>query len=705
MRDKPAHILLVEDEPAHAELVQRAFEANGESLHLSVVGTLSEARACLAGSSGYPDLVIADWRLPDGEGLDLLSGQPDWMGTPVIIMTSYGNERIAVEAMKRGALDYVVKSEVTLADMAHIAQRAIRESAMRAERARMETALRGSEQRFREAFDNAPIGMAIVGLDDRILQVNQALSDILGYSRNELLSKTVAAITHPDDRQSEAEQKAQTRAGRSRSFQMETRYMHADGHIVWGQLSVSLATDEAGQPLYYLGQLEDITKRKRAEQALEQYARRLEILREIDQAILAAQSVEAIAQAALTRIQRMVPCWRARVFLLDFEAGEAREAAVCVEGEARPASMRLSLRDFGVGDDPYTGRVRVVDRLNRAAAEFVTDRILIEEGAQAHVEAPLQTQSQIIGTLALDAKVPNAFQAEHVEIVREVADQLAVAIQNAILLDQTQRHADELERRVAERTRELAEANERLQELDLLKTKFVSDVSHELRTPAANLKLYLQLLKRGKPEKRDHYQLILEQQADRLAQLIEGILNLSRLELGRGRVAFAPVDVNHVVGHVVEAHRSVAEVVGLTLSFDAAPNLPRLMGEPNQLAQVVTNLVANAIRYTSNGEVSIRTRLDATRGQVLLQVTDSGMGIDPADLPHIFERFYRGSRASQSDIPGTGLGLAIVKEIVDLHGGTIDLESFVGKGSTFRVWLPLLMPDHQHGATDSPLVR
>jgi len=120
---------------------------------------------------------------------------------------------------------------------------------------------------------------------------------------------------------------------------------------------------------------------------------------------------------------------------------------------------------------------------------------------------------------------------------------------------------------------------------------------------------------------------------------------------------------------------------------------------------VVTNLVANAIRYTSNGEVSIRTRLDATRGQVLLQVTDSGMGIDPADLPHIFERFYRGSRASQSDIPGTGLGLAIVKEIVDLHGGTIDLESFVGKGSTFRVWLPLLMPDHQHGATDSPLVR
>jgi len=116
-----------------------------------------------------------------------------------------------------------------------------------------------------------------------------------------------------------------------------------------------------------------------------------------------------------------------------------------------------------------------------------------------------------------------------------------------------------------------------------------------------------------------------------------------------------------------------------------------VLGEHNQLAQVITNLLANAIHYTPAGRVRVTT--SQTDGYVCLTVQDTGIGIEPEDLPHIFNRFYRGRRAGQSNIPGSGLGLGIVKEIVDLHQGRIEVDSQVGGGSTFRVWLPIAVAE------------
>jgi len=229
-------------------------------------------------------------------------------------------------------------------------------------------------------------------------------------------------------------------------------------------------------------------------------------------------------------------------------------------------------------------------------------------------------------------------------------------------------------------------------ELARLKDKFVSDVSHELRTPVTNLSMYLDLLERGQPEKRARYMAVLKEQTGRLGQLIEDILNLSRLEIRQGkRGELAPVDLNAVVQQVVAAHWPRAEAANLQLVFQPEAGLLPAQGDVSQLTQVVTNLVANAINYTPAGG-SIRCQLSQSSADsdpwLLLTVADTGMGIEPEDLPHLFERFYRGQQAAQSEIPGTGLGLGIVKEIVDWHGGRIEVESEVGVGSTFRVWLP-----------------
>ena len=224
-------------------------------------------------------------------------------------------------------------------------------------------------------------------------------------------------------------------------------------------------------------------------------------------------------------------------------------------------------------------------------------------------------------------------------------------------------------------------------ELERLKDQFILEVSHELRTPVTNMGLFAELIERGKPEKKNEYMHVLKTEISQLMRMIEDILDLSRLEVGKlKRTTFTDLDLNLIAEQVVAAHCPLAEEGGLELIFEPADHLPLIHGEQNQIARVLTNLLSNAIRYTSEGSVSVST-YESDSG-VWVEVRDTGMGIDEADFPHLFDRFYRGQKVSQSKIMGSGLGLAIVKEIVELHEGKIDWESVSGEGSTFRIWFP-----------------
>jgi len=226
----------------------------------------------------------------------------------------------------------------------------------------------------------------------------------------------------------------------------------------------------------------------------------------------------------------------------------------------------------------------------------------------------------------------------------------------------------------------------RQQELNRLKDQFVSDVSHELRTPTTNISLYLDLLESAPADKQLKYIHVLKEQAFLLRKLVEDILDLSRLAVGKSQKHdFTEVDLNQLAEDVVTAHQPQAKAHQIELHFNPDGEAA-VLGDPSQLARVITNLVSNAVRYTHEGEVRVRTFHE--NGCICLEVGDTGIGIAPEDQPHLFERFYRGIHARQSKIHGTGLGLAIAKEIVGLHEGHIEFQSAVGKGSTFRVWLP-----------------
>ncbi len=231
----------------------------------------------------------------------------------------------------------------------------------------------------------------------------------------------------------------------------------------------------------------------------------------------------------------------------------------------------------------------------------------------------------------------------------------------------------------------------RLRELDRLKSQFVATVSHELRTPLANLKLYLSLLRQGRPERREQYLHTLEQETARLGEMIEDLLDLSRLESKteveeRERLLLEPL-----AREVVENHRPAFQEKALELQFAADGN-PTVIANRGQLIRVLTNLLSNALRYTpAGGWVRVTVNGPQTvEGRCLarLAVQDNGLGIPEEELPFIFERFYRGSLARSSNTPGSGLGLAIVREIVDRHGGEVRVSSRLGQGSTFTVLLP-----------------
>ncbi len=230
-----------------------------------------------------------------------------------------------------------------------------------------------------------------------------------------------------------------------------------------------------------------------------------------------------------------------------------------------------------------------------------------------------------------------------------------------------------------------------LKALNRMKSHFISNISHEFRTPITTIKLYATLI-RQQPEKWAKYLDAMEQETERLIGLVEDILQISHIDAGRLAIKPRPTALNELTEEAFASHQVLAQDKDLTLEHYPAEPGPVALIDPQQMMQALNNLVRNAIQYTpAGGMVTISTGKEEAEGRVwaALSVADTGMGISEKELPHTFERFFRGEKPQLMQIPGTGLGLAIVKEIVELHGGRVMVESQVDVGSTFTAWLPV----------------
>jgi signal transduction histidine kinase len=244
-------------------------------------------------------------------------------------------------------------------------------------------------------------------------------------------------------------------------------------------------------------------------------------------------------------------------------------------------------------------------------------------------------------------------------------------------------------RQLEAHNRRLAEQNERLRELDRLKDEFVSMVSHELRTPLTSIRGYLELLLADTrlDEEQRRFLAVADRNSERLLGLVNDLLLVAEIDAGKLALDLQPVDLEDIIEECIESSLPAAGAKGIELTLRTT-QLPELEGDPARLAQVLDNLVSNALKFTDPGG-RVEVRLGAVGGTAIVEVEDTGLGLSEGDQDRLFQRFFRSSEAARNAIPGTGLGLAIAKAIVERHGGWIELDSARDVGTTVRVELPL----------------
>jgi GAF domain-containing protein len=432
--------------------------------------------------------------------------------------------------------------------------------------------------------------------------------------------------------------------------------------------------------------------RQKAEAAEREQRALAEALRDTAAILNSTLDLDEVLDHILADVGHVVPHEAANIMLID-------------EGEAKVVRNRDVLRRFSgaymlavrymVAEVPNlkymleTGQPAIITDVQSFPGWFVRPET---DWIRSTVGAPILIKGDVIGFITLDTSQRDFYTAAHAERLQAFAHQAGLAIENARLYASIRQHAEELEQRVGERTRELAAANRRLTELDRLKDQFVSNVSHELRTPLTNIKLHLSLLEKRGAEVLPRYLPTLQRETERLRRLIEDLLDLSRLQSQTGPAQRDQYALGELINEVLVVHSARAESKNISLVYEP-PAEPLLVPvDRAQMIQVFTNLIGNAVSYTPPGGRAIvsaeRDQLDDTPG-VRIRFMNNGPLIPAEDVPHLFRRFYRGRTAHDSGEPGTGLGLAICREIIERHGGQIEVISNPEQGTIFSVWLPL----------------
>ena len=557
-------------------------------------------------------------------------------------------------------------------------------------------ALVESEARYRRLTDNAQDIIFRIALPEgKFEYINPAVIDFCGYMPKDFYNDAglTRKIIHPDWQQHVADQWRKLSDGNPAAFN-EYQIVHRSGEVKWVYQRNVPIIDADGNTIAIEGIINDITARKQAEHKLQQQNRNLAMLNRIITTATSTLDTQKILEVLCIELATTFNLAQAAATIVD---STNKTATVIAEylSPGRPSALGSTFDLQGNAANiyilkhkkpPFIADAQNDERLGDSRAE--TRR----RGTVSLLLIPVVIRDRVISTLGFDAIEPRTFTEEEIALAQSAAAAVGQALETAELYQTLQRYTDELEQMVEQRTLQLQAAMEKAQLADRAKSEFVSNVSHELRTPLTNVKLYFDLVKRGRVDRRTFYMETVSREVDRLQNLIETLLNVSRLDLGKIKPEFSRVDIEELVTMLVDDRQRLFTEHGLQLeAVTTQSKLPMIRADAKLLEQVLTNLLTNAYNYTqSGGRVWIRTGRATEDGQswVTVSVQDTGPGISPEEQVHLFQRFYRGAAGTAANVPGTGLGLAISKEILDLHQGYITLESELGKGSTFTVWLP-----------------
>ncbi len=563
------------------------------------------------------------------------------------------------------------------------------------ERRRAEALLRESEERFRSAFTNAPIGLAIIDLDGHFLQVNTALCDILGQTEEQILTANDARPAPGQDPPISADAIRRLAEG-GRAVQYEKLHRRPDGSEVWLIVSASYINDEYGQPENIVAQLQDVTARKQAE---EENTRLLEVLRHRNMQLRTAAAVSTTASsildprnlitAAVNLIQEQFQFYYVGLFLKD----ESGRFAVLRAGTGSAGEQMVKEgHKLAINGESMIGTC-IASNTPRIALDVATAsrryaNPLLPE-TRSEMALPLTTPSSgCIGGLTVHSSAEDAFSQEDIAALQSMAEQIAIALENARLYKAAREEIalrvkaeealkqlnEDLERLVRERTAELSAANTELE-------AFAYSISHDLRAPARRLKGFAtaaledygdQLGEEGRD-----YLRRMEAASAHMNDLIDSMLALSlvtRTELHREEV-----DLSAMAASICENLTDLEPERRVV--FDITPGLTAY-GDPRLLMNTLDNLIGNAWKFTARcAEARITVGALTQEGERVFFVQDNGAGFDMTYIDRIFAPFQR--LHTEADFDGSGIGLATVQRVIHRHGGRVWAEGAPGEGATF----------------------
>lgn len=488
------------------------------------------------------------------------------------------------------------------------------------------------EHLWQVTVEHSPIGMCLVDLEGVLLHVNRALCRMLGYQESQLLAKTFHDITHPDDLAADLAMVEECLAGERTRFRLVKRYLHADGSVVWGDLSVALIHDDDGMPLHFVSQILDVTEQRLDRQRL----------------------LEAVAAVERER-------QKAHAILDSTDVG-----LVLLDGDGGYEQMNRRHHDFLALAFPE-GHQGVAGQLGAVYAE---------DGFRVLAREEMPTVRAVRG---------EEFDDHRIWVGADPATSRALSVSARPVRD-----AEGAVMGAALAYKDVTDLMRALRARD----DFVASVSHELRSPLTAVLGHLEMLldDADVADPRRHALEVVQRNALRLRRLVGDLLDTAHGRATATTMSWSVTDLAALLAEVVESMAPTAEEAGVELLATVPPRC-RAEVDADRIRQVVVNLLSNAVKYTDRGG-RVRVRLASQGGRggqvglVELEVSDTGIGIDATELEQLFTPFYRASAAIDRAAPGLGLGLPIVREIVAAHGGEVLVSSAPGRGSTFRVRLP-----------------
>ena len=630
---EPLRILIVEDDIVDRKLLERLLAQS--SLGTCAVQNTDRLAGAVELLQKEPfDVVLLDLGLPDSQGMEsAVRLQAQAPQTPIIVLSGLDDANVATQAVQIGVQDYLIKGQVD----ASLLMRAIRYAL---ERKKAERQLQAAELRYRTIFENSAVAIMMVDEQERLLSWNKFTEHLLGMTEDQLLRRHVKEF-YPESEWQAIRALSIRRKGME--HHLETKMIRGDGSMIDVDISLSVVHDSEGKVTGSIGVIQDITERTRIHEILDRKQKNLE-------------AIFDAAPLGMLLVNQQMQVVRANDTIRQMSG---KGYASVIGHDACQALGCLRSPDVKEGEDP----------------NHPCDGCLLRQTIQTVLAASQPVRGvEVRPTLNEDGDHAQSWLSVSAEpVILDGAKHVVVALND-----------------VTDRKR----AEEELTETMEMKSQFISTVSHELRTPMTAIREAVIIVQdeiAGKLNKdQKHFLDIAKRNIDRLARLIDDVLDFQKLNAGKMKFNLQENNVAAIVEEAYTTMQPHAAKSKVDLVVELETGLPAAVFDSDRIMQVLTNLISNAIKFTREGG---RVLLSVQRREehLAIKISDTGYGIPKEDLPKLFNRFFRVQRPGK-EIKGTGLGLAIVSKIVTGHGGRIEVESELDKGTTFTVLLPLTAP-------------